>query len=488
MSLTAAIDLGTSNVRATLFDRSGAPVGRSQRALRLSCPRPGWVEQDPTEFQRNTETVLAEALTDSGRDAQTVESVGITCQRGTVIAWDSGSGQPLAPAISWQDRRTLDRVREIQALGLPLNTMASCTKFEWLIQNNPDVQAARRAGTLRMGTPDAWLSWCLSGGSAFVTDPSNAGSTALYDSAATNGPAGADWSSDIMEFFNQDIADHPQIVPSAEIVGETPKDLVGSPIAVAARLGDQQAACFGHGITEQGQSKLTLGTSAMFDLCTGVSLLSPPSGAYALPLWRIRSDSPELIESFCLEGSVMSAGSVIEWLVQVGLLPSLDALDKVGATSQVEPQEMINFIPALAGLGTPHMDDTASGSIAGITLATTRGDIVDAAIEGIAQRCTDVIEVIQPPTDECILVDGGLAKSHRLLARIADLSGRVLLPAADHEATVRGVAMMAALACGSTIPPSRHGELVEPTLRSDERIQRRARFAELLPPWPEQVE
>lgn len=477
MSLTASIDLGTTSVRVCLYNSEGERVAKSQTPLDLSLPAAGIVEQDPQEFLTKTAQMFRSAVQLSGRPASDVDSIGVVSQRGTVVAWDSITGLPLAPAISWQDKRTLPRVQEIQALGLPLNTMASCTKFEWLVTNVDAVKDAHRFGRLRMGTPDVWITWWLTAGRAFVTDPSNAGSTALYQPGTADTSANG-WSSGALSFFQQDPDHHPTVVDSSGVVGFTNTETLGTSAAVAARIGDQQSSCFASGLDALTPTKLTLGTSAMVNRFTGTSPGIAPEGTYALPLWRL-----EGAESFCVEGTVMSAGSTIEWLVRLGLLDDPQNLDDVVAVANQRTDESPVIIPALSGLGTPHMISDAKGAIIGIDLSTTAPDLVAAAVEGIAQRCAKVIDAVagsaHDPSDS-LYVDGGLAQSSRLVQRISDLSGRTVLLASDKEMASRGGAMLASLATSGEALPAPGVLTVNPQLGPEERSSSLLRFAERL--------
>lgn len=350
MSLIAAIDVGTTTARVRLFEASGEVVASQSQPVGLSLPAPGLVEQDPVELFELSVSLLTAALAERGADASDLASIGLVTQRGGVVTWDSGTGEPLRPLIGWQDARTIDRVEELKALGLPLNTQASCTKFEWATTTDPAVIAAKEAGTLRIGTLDAWLTWSLTGGEAFVTDPSNAGATGLYD------PGTKSWLEMGMDLFGQDVSWHPEIVATSEVVGETPTALLGSPIPVAARAGDQQAACFAEGVSERGDAKLTLGTAAMLDVCAGPTpAAETPTGTYGLPLWRI-TEGDETVELYCTEASEPTAGATVEWLVRVGLLSSVTELDAVAAAAPgtaTSSGASTVMVPALAGLGAP---------------------------------------------------------------------------------------------------------------------------------------
>ena len=430
MSLIAAIDVGTTTVRAAVFDGEGERLSIARSTLRSRHPFAGAVEQDPDEIVSTALDVFRRSLRAADVKAIAIGALGITNQRSSVVAWDSGTGRPLRPLIGWQDTRTVERVAEFVSAGIPLNTSASCTKLEWLMANDDSVREASARGTLRFGTVDTWLSWALSGGTVHVTDPSNAGATGCYDLD------GGDWSDDVLALFGVPRESMATVVASDEIVGHCDSELVGAAIPLAARCGDQMAACMAHGMVD-GTAKLTLGTSGMLDVGTGSSVAEAPAGCYALPLWR-RTVDGALVDEFLVEGSILTAGSVIEWLVGAGLLDRVEQLDKVAASGSPG----VEFVPSFAGLGSPHQDPQARGAVRGIGLETTAADIVLGAVTGIATRVAELtahMGVTGP-----LLVDGGLSQSQVLLEAIHETTGLEIHPATDYETTVRGVALLAA--------------------------------------------
>ncbi len=276
-----ALDLGSTNVRALVVAASGSVCARARRPLSVAFPRRGWVEQDPNEMWRLGVEVLREVMSQISVDPREVAALGVVTQRATAHCWDATTGEPLAPAIGWQDTRTAERVRALRDLGLPINTLATATKFEWLLQNDSGVAEAARAGRLRLGTPDVWITSRLTSSAAHVTDPGNASCTALLDSSA------GEWAAGLLEFFQVPREALPEVVATSHVVGTTPSDLLGAPVPVAARAGDQQAAAFAQGVHTLGQAKLTLGTSAMLDLHVGSTPVTPEPGSYPLVLWRL---------------------------------------------------------------------------------------------------------------------------------------------------------------------------------------------------------
>ena len=468
-ALLLALDLGTTSTRALLLEADGSVCGRASRPIETRFPAPGRVEGDPEQWLDASVEAMRAALRDARCEARDVAALGLVTQRATVVAWDAASGRALGPAIGWQDQRTAPRVAELVANGIPITTLPSATKLEWWIQNDPAVRAALRAGRLRFGTPDAWLTHHLSGGLASATDPGQASCTGLYDLGS------GDWSAPALAFFGIEAAWLPDVVASDAVVAETPAGLLGAPIPLAARAGDQQAACFAHGARSAGDAKLTLGTAAMCDVHTGAAPSPGGRGAYPLALWRL-SDAGD---AFCLEGTVVTAGACVEWLVELGLLPRSDALDSVAGS--VATAEGVAFVPALQGLGTPHLDDSARGLLVGLTRGTTAAHVVHAVVEGIAQRCVDVCEALDMDARP-LHVDGGLSRSDVLLQRLADLGGRPVLCALEAEATAVGAAWLAAVGAGwflghdegHTLRPE--GRRFEPRMSAPDRDASRDRW------------
>jgi glycerol kinase len=448
-SLLASIDLGTTRTRALLVEAGGAILARATRPLEARFPQPGQVEQDPEQLFERSLDALREALEAARCEAADLAGLGLVTQRATAIAWNRRTGEALAPAIGWQDGRTRPQVVALAARGIPLSTQPSATKFQWLLENVPAVAEAARRGELALGTPDAWLGARLSDPAHPITDPSEASATALFDLRSGS------WNEDFLPTFSLEPGWLPEIVPTTQVHGQTQAHWLGSPVALAARAGDQQGACYAQGVREAGDAKLTLGTAAMLDVHVGQAPGSPPTGAYPLALWQ----HPGSPLALCWEGSVITAGAAIEWLLQLGLLDRVEQLDTVAASADAGGAV---FVPSLQGLGTPFMDERARGFIGGLTRGTTKAQLVRAAIDGIAHRCTDVCESLVP-TGAAIRIDGGLARSRVLLQTLADLAGHPLLRATEVESTALGGAALAARALGVEAPAATSAsERVEP--------------------------
>ena len=427
-----ALDLGSTSVRALLVAASGSICARAQRPLSAAFPRRGWVEQDPNEMWRLGVEALREVMSRTSVDPHEVAALGVVTQRATAHCWDAVTGEPLAPAISWQDTRTAERVRALRDLGLPINTLATATKFEWLLRNESRVGEAAREGRLRLGTPDAWLTSRLTSSGAHVTDPGSASCTALLDSTA------GDWAPGLLELFHVPHEVLPEVVATSQVVGTTHRDLLGAPIAVAARAGDQQAAAFAQGVHAKGQAKLTLGTSAMLDLHVGSAPVVPEPGSYPLVLWGL-GDS-EL--AHCLEASVITAGAALDWLAELGVGADAGEVDRLAR--EADSTGGVLFVPALQGLGSPFLDESATAMFAGLTRGSGRSELARAVLEGVAHRCVDLCETLKPAGE--LPADGGLARSDFLLQAIADLGGVEILRAAEPETTGLGAAFLAGLA------------------------------------------
>ncbi len=445
-----ALDLGTTSVRALVVGADGRVLARAQRPLAARYPRPGWIEQDPEEMWTSAQDVMREALAASRLDARSVAGLGVVTQRGTALAWDARTLRPLAPAQSWQDQRTAERVAGFRAAGIPINTLATATKFEWWLKHDDAVQAAARERRLRLGTPDAWLAARLSRGTLHATDPGNAACTALFDIG------GGEWAQGLLDLFSVPREALPDVVPTSGVLCDTAGELLGTPVRVAALAGDQQASAFAQGVARPGDAKLTLGTSGMFDVHTGSQPGEAVPGAYPLALWWL----PGGERACCMEGVVITAGSAIDWLVELGIAKDAAELSRLAASAPSSGG--VSFVPALQGLGTPFMDDGARGALLGVTRGSGRAEIARAAFEGIAQRCVDVCEAFPVATGP-LRVDGGLAQSDFLVQALANFSGRAVRRASEVEATALGAASLAGLALGAFASvESCHASLPEP--------------------------
>lgn len=443
-----AIDQGTTSTRAVLYDDIGQARGSASREFAQHFPQPGWVEHDAGEIWSTVAEVVPRALESAGLAPADLAGIGLTNQRETVVLWERASGNPVGPAIVWQDRRTTDFCRQrqkeepwiYQRTGLVLDPYFSATKIRWLLDQDPGLAARARIGQLAAGTIDSWLLWKLTGGQVHATDVSNASRTLLLDLGK------ATWDEELAKFFGVPTSLLPQVKRSSDDFGKTRGlDFLPDGIPLAGIAGDQQAALFGQGGFSAGAAKCTYGTGAFFLQHTGSQavpskhrLLSSLAACTAGPL------------QYVLEGSVFVAGAAVQWLRDgLHLIPEASAVEELASRSDAD--QPIVFVPGFVGLGAPHWVPEARGVLFGLTRSTTAADLARAVLEGVASQVTDLIEAAghdtgQPLTE--VRVDGGMARNTWFLKCQADLLGVPVLQALDSEATARGAAFLAGLQLG----------------------------------------
>jgi glycerol kinase len=445
--LILAIDQGTTGTTCLVVDPELAVLGRGYAELPQHFPRPGWVEHDPDEIWASVELAAAAAVADAGVAPGDLAGIGITNQRETTLLWTRATGKPVHRAIVWQDRRTAARCAELPAdlirerTGLVPDPYFSATKLEWLL----DEVVGRRDG-LAFGTVDTWLVWKLTG--AHVTDATNASRTMLC-SLATR-----DWDDELLEFFDVPRELLPEIRGSSEVVGEG--RLLGTTLPVAGIAGDQQASLYGHGCVRPGQAKATYGTGSFVLDHTGEDVSPPPHG-----LLRTAA-----VEGTALEGAIFVAGAALQWL-RDGLGLIADAAESAELAAAMDDTGGVYFVPALAGLGSPHWAPNARGLVCGLTRATRREHLVRATLEAIAYQVRDVLETLPV---EVLRADGGATQNPFLMQFQADVLGVPVEVAAEHETTALGAAALAALALGLRDGPPEPppGARYEPHLDEDE--------------------
>jgi glycerol kinase len=442
-----ALDQGTTSSRAIVFDHAGSIVSVAQKEFRQIFPKPGWVEHDPSDIWSSQAGVAAEALTKAGLNAADVAAIGITNQRETAVVWDRTTGQPICNAIVWQDRRTADICDRLKArkldrvirnkTGLVIDAYFSATKVQWILQNVTGARAKAKAGALAFGTVDSWLIWNLTGGKVHVTDASNASRTMLYDIRK-----GA-WDDELLRIFGVPRSMLPEVRSSSEVYGET--TLLGAKIPIAGIAGDQQAALFGQACTKPGMAKNTYGTGCFMLMNTGTKPIASKHKLLTTVAWRI-GDRTE----YALEGSIFIAGAVVQWL-RDGLeffrsAPEIEAL-----AASVSSTDGVFVVPAFAGLGAPHWDQYARGTIVGLTRGTTKAHIARAALEGIALQVMDVLKAMEADARiklKELRVDGGASANNLLMQLQADLLGVPVVRPKVSETTALGAAYLAGLAVG----------------------------------------
>ncbi len=444
-----ALDQGTTSSRAIVFDRRGRIVSSAQKELTQIFPRPGQVEHDPAEIWSSQAGVAAEAVARAGLSAGDVAAIGITNQRETAIVWERGTGRPVHNAIVWQDRRTAgfcDRLRAAgheplfrRKTGLVLDSYFSGTKVRWILDHVEGARARAERGDLCFGTVDSWLLWQLTGGALHVTDATNASRTLMYDIHA------GDWDAELLDVLGVPRAMLPEVRASSEVYGPTATPLLSRPIPIAGIAGDQQAALFGQRCTEPGMVKNTYGTGCFLLLNTGERAVPPGNGLLTTVAWKIG----EKIE-YALKGSVFVTGAVVQWLRDgLKLIRSADEVEALAST--VPDNGGVYLVPAFAGLGAPHWDPYARGTIVGLTRGTTAGHLARAALEGIAFQVADVLEAMKAdsgidPSE--LRVDGGAAVNDLLMQFQADLLGIPVVRPKVFETTALGAATLAGLATG----------------------------------------
>ena len=462
-----ALDQGTSSCRAMVVGADGAVRGAAQREFAQHFPQDGWVEHDASEIWRTQLECAREAIAKAGVAPSQVRAVGITNQRETVVLWDRRTGEPLARAIVWQDRRTAAALAAIAAAGhadavarttgLLLDPYFSASKLAWLLDHVPGARERAARGELAAGTIDSWLAWKLTGGRAHVTDVSNASRTMLMDLRTL------DWDAGMLTLFGIPREVLPRIMPSSGIVAECDASLLGAAVPLAGLIGDQQAALFAQGCHAAGMSKTTYGTGCFALMHTGARPRASAARLLTTVAWRIGTAPVE----YALEGSVFTGGALIQWLRDgLGIIRSAPDVNALAAT--VPDAGGVVLVPALTGLGAPHWDPHARGLMAGITRGTTAGHIARAAIDGIAWQVAELMDAMASDggvRPSAMRVDGGASASDLLMQVQADVSDMRIERPAVLELTGLGAAFMAGIAVG-VWPDARAAASVVPVART----------------------
>jgi glycerol kinase len=444
---TLALDQGTTSSRAILFDRDGNVQASASQEFKQYYPQPGWVEHDAEEIWRSQRAVAAQVLVEAEAGPEDLAAIGITNQRETVVLWDRATGMPLYHAIVWQCRRTAplcDRIKQegfdrtIRAkTGLVTDPYFSGTKIAWLLENLPGARERAARGELACGTVDAWLIWNLTRGRTHSTDVSNASRTLLFNLRSLA------WDEEILCYFKIPASLLPTVHSSSEVLGQT--DLFGGMIPIAGVAGDQQASLFGHQCFRRGTVKNTYGTGCFLLMNTGAEIPHSDSGLLATVAWRRNGQTV-----YALEGSVFIAGAAIQWLRDEMKLIR-DAGESESLARTVEDTGGVYFVPAFVGLGAPHWDAYARGTIVGITRGTNRYHLVRAALEAIAYQTRAVVDAMARDSGlrpEVLRVDGGAARNDFLCQFQADILGIPVERPATTESTALGAAYLAGLATG----------------------------------------
>jgi glycerol kinase len=447
MKYILALDQGTTSSRAIVFDRAGSVMAVAQKEFPQLFPQPGWVEHDPRDIWSTQAGVAAEALTKASIEAADIAAIGITNQRETTLVWDRETGQPVYNAIVWQDRRTaalcdrlktrkLDRVIR-RKTGLVIDAYFSATKVQWILQNVKGARARAQRGELAFGTVDSWLVWHLTGGAVHVTDVSNASRTMLYDIRK------GDWDDELLKLFGVPRSMLPEVRSSSEVYGMS--TLFGAPIPIAGIAGDQQAALFGQVCTKPGMVKNTYGTGCFMLMNTGTKPIASKNNLLTTVAWKVGGRT-----EYALEGSIFIAGAVVQWL-RDGLEIIRSSGEVEGLAASVPDAGGVYLVPAFAGLGAPHWDQYARGTIVGLTRGTTKAHLARAALEGIALQVMDVLAAMEADAGiklRELRVDGGASANNLLMQLQADLLNVPVVRPKIAETTALGAAYLAGLAVG----------------------------------------
>jgi len=474
-----SLDCGTSSVRCVIFDMDGNAISSVSRVVPLSYPKQGYVEENADELWTKQISAAYEAMMRAECTGRDITAIGITNQRETVVVWDKKTGEPVAPAIVWQCRRTAKRCDELKAAGkealikektgLIADPYFSATKLEWLLLENSDIRKRAEAGELAFGTVDSWLIYRLSGKKAFYTDISNASRTMLCNINS------AKWDSELCELFGIPSSMLCNIMPSAGLFAYTDEVLLGAKIPITGVAGDQQSSLFGHGCFAPGELKNTYGTGGFLLLNTGEQpVIDRGGGLISTVAWQLGGKTV-----YALEGSVFVCGAAIQWLRDgLGIISSSAESGALAAT--VPDCGGVTVIPAFTGLGAPYWDAFATGAVLGITRATTSAHICRATLEAMAFQTVDVVREMERVTGSKISVlraDGGAAANDLLMQIQADLLGIPVKRPSYTEITARGAAMLAAIGTGEECAGDRMlaGEKIavfEPSVSEKEREER----------------
>lgn len=445
-----ALDQGTSSSRAILFDRSGRAAGQASREFAQIYPQPGWVSHDPEAIWSSQIESARQLLSETNVGADEIAAIGITNQRETTIIWDRASGRAINDAVVWQCRRTAEICEDLRARGLELEVRArtgllidayfSGTKLRWLLDHSGEGIAERaQRGELAFGTVDSWLVHKLTSGRQHVIDATNASRTMLYNLRE------GDWDDRMLAELAVPRSMLPEVVDSSGVIAETDPSLFGGAIPIAGIAGDQQAALFGQGCFEAGATKNTYGTGCFILQHTGDTPVFSEHGLLTTVATRIGRE-----QRFAVEGSIFIAGAAVQWLRDgLGIINS--AADSEALAASVTSSDGVYVVPAFAGLGAPHWDMYARGTIIGITRGTTAAHITRATLESIALQTLDVVELMERETGARmpeLRVDGGAVRNDLLMQIQADVLQRPVVRSAIAETTALGAAYLAGLAVG----------------------------------------
>ncbi|MBI1337186.1 MAG: glycerol kinase GlpK [Phycisphaera sp.] len=444
-----ALDQGTTSSRAIVFDRDGKIVSLAQQEFSQHYPQPGWVEHDANEIWHTQLKVARQVLELARLGADDIAAIGITNQRETTVVWDRRTGKPIANAIVWQDRRTSTICDELEQRGLQetiqhktglvVDAYFSGTKLRWILDCIPGARAAAERGELAFGTIDSWLVYNLTAGECHITDATNASRTMLYNLHT------GEWDDELLEILRVPRAILPGVCGCSALLGHTSPDLFGKPIPIAGMAGDQQAALFGQACFDKGLVKNTYGTGCFMLMNIDDKPVASKHKLLTTVAWKIGERT-----TYALEGSVFIGGAVVQWLRDgLGIIKSSGDIEKLAAI--VPDNGGVCFVPALVGLGAPHWDPDARGTITGLTRGSTAGHVARAALEGIAFQVADVLDAMREDSGLPITglrADGGASANNLLMQTQADLLRVPVMRPSVTETTALGAAYLAGLAVG----------------------------------------
>ena len=470
-----ALDQGTTSSRAIVFDKKGGIVSVAQKEFTQHFPKPGWVEHDPVEIWSTQAGVATEALTKKGLKAKHMAAIGITNQRETVVVWDKTTGQPVYNAIVWQDKRTSAYCDELKAAGhaamirektgLVIDSYFSGTKIKWILDNVEGARAKAEAGDLLVGTMDTWLVWNFTDGAQHVTDVTNASRTLLFNINTM------DWDDELLDLLDVPRSMLPEVKQSSEVYGHTQSEFSDTRIPIAGIAGDQHAALFGQMCTEPGMVKNTYGTGCFMLMNIGDTPTKSENNLLTTVAWKINGQV-----SYALEGSIFIAGAVVQWLRD-----SLKIIRTSGEVEQlassVDSSDGVYFVPAFAGLGAPHWNQHAQGTLFGLTRGSTDAHIARAALEAIAYQTMDILKAMEADSGISIQelrVDGGATANNLLMQFQADVLDTETVRPKVVETTAMGAAFLAGLAVGYWDDPEEIKAIWETDRRFEPTTEREA--------------
>jgi glycerol kinase len=444
-----ALDQGTTSSRAILFNKKGDIVNIAQKEFQQIYPKSGWVEHDPQEIWSSQLAVFTEVLAKSKTKLESIKGIGITNQRETTVVWNRRTGEPIYNAIVWQDRRTADYCAKLikdghlekvqEKTGLLIDSYFSATKIKWILDNVKGSRKLAERGELAFGTIDSWLIWNLTNGEKHVTDVTNASRTMLYNINDLK------WDKDLLELFDIPESMLPEVKSSSEVYGETSTELGSRRIPIAGIAGDQQAALFGQMCTKKGMAKNTYGTGCFLLMNIGNKPVKSENKLVTTIGWQI---GKEVV--YALEGSIFIGGAVVQWLRDELKIIKKSSEVEALATS-VDNTDGVYLVPAFAGLGAPHWDPNARGTLFGISRGTTDAHIARAALESIAYQTHDILKAMEADSKTKIKelrVDGGATENQFLLQFQADILKSTVVKPKVTETTAMGAAFLAGLAVG----------------------------------------